>query len=174
MNQNTQIIRYILKTVETNNRLNRRPGEKGPNQSKEKKIVIKEGKTSTKNYSKRKKKKKTTLPKGILKVQSTFNNTIITISNLKGSVVGWSSAGVNGFKGARKSTAFAAKTTASIAAQKAIDKGLKRAKVLIKGSGPGRDNALRGLAEAGLDIAVIRDVTSLSHNGCRPRKKRRV
>jgi small subunit ribosomal protein S11 len=113
-------------------------------------------------------------PKGVLRIHTTFNNTIITISNLTGHVVGWSSAGVNGFKGARKSTPYAAKKIASVAAQKAIAKGLKRAKVLIKGWGSGRNNAIRGLTEEGLDIAVLRDVTSLPHNGCRPRKKRRV
>jgi small subunit ribosomal protein S11 len=122
----------------------------------------------------RKKLKPPAPPKGVLRIHTTFNNTIITISNLTGHVVGWSSAGVNGFKGARKSTPYAAKKIAGVAAQKAIAKGLKRAKVLIKGWGSGRNNAVRGLTEEGLDIAVLRDVTSLPHNGCRPRKKRRV
>lgn len=120
------------------------------------------------------KKKSPALPKGVLKIQSTFNNTIITISNLKGNVIGWSSSGTNGFKGSRKSTAFAAKTTAKDAAKKSVDQGLKRAKVLVKGVGPGRENALRSLSETELEIALIRDVTGLPHNGCRPRKKRRI
>jgi small subunit ribosomal protein S11 len=125
-------------------------------------------------YWNKKKSKPPAPPKGVLRIHTTFNNTIITISNLTGHVVGWSSAGVNGFKGARKSTPYAAKKIAGVAAQKAIDKGLKRAKVLIKGWGSGRNNAIRGLTEGGLDIAVLRDVTSFPHNGCRPRKKRRV
>jgi small subunit ribosomal protein S11 len=125
-------------------------------------------------YRNKKKSKPPAPPKGVLRIHTTFNNTIITISNLTGHVVGWSSAGVNGFKGARKSTPYAAKKIAGVAAQKAIDKGLKRAKVLIKGWGSGRNNAVRGLTEGGLDIAVLRDVTSLPHNGCRPRKKRSV
>lgn len=130
--------------------------------------------SNNKRKNRKNKKKPAPLPKGVIKIQSTFNNTIISISNLKGNVVGWTSAGSCGFKGAKKSTAFAAKTTAKLAARKSIDKGLKRAKVMVKGAGVGRDNALRGLAEAGLDIAFIRDVTSIPHNGCRPRKKRRV
>jgi len=132
------------------------------------------GRGKNRNRYKNKRKKSPPLPKGILKIQSTFNNTIITISNLKGNVIGWSSAGTNGFKGARKCTAFAAKTTASAAAKKSLDQGLKRAKILVKGVGPGRENALRSLSETGLEIALIRDVTGLPHNGCRPRKKRRI
>lgn len=118
--------------------------------------------------------KNSKLPKGVVHIQSTFNNTIITISNLKGKVISSSSAGMCGFKGARKSTPFAAKKAAEAAARKSMDQGLKRAKVMVKGVGPGRDTAVRGLIDAGLQIALIRDITGVPHNGCRPPKKRRV
>lgn len=114
------------------------------------------------------------LPKGVVHIQSTFNNTIITISNLKGRVISSSSAGSCGFKGARKSTPFAAKTAAEAAARKSIDQGLRQARVMVKGAGPGRETAIRGLIDAGLQIIVIRDSTGIPHNGCRPPKKRRV
>jgi small subunit ribosomal protein S11 len=121
-----------------------------------------------------KKIKSNKLPKGIIHIQSTFNNTIVTIINLKGKVISWSSAGSCGFKGARKSTPFAAKTAAEIAARKSMDQGLKQAKVMVKGAGPGRETAIRGLIDAGLQITLIRDITGIPHNGCRPTKKRRV
>ena len=114
------------------------------------------------------------LPKGIVHIQSTFNNTIVTITNLKGEVISWSSAGGCGFKGARKSTPFAAKTAAEAAARQSINVGLKQAKVMVKGAGPGRETAIRGLIDSGLQITLIRDITSIPHNGCRPPKKRRV
>jgi small subunit ribosomal protein S11 len=114
------------------------------------------------------------LPKGVVHIQSTFNNTIVTITNLKGEVISWSSAGAVGFKGARKSTPFAAKTAAQTAARQSMDQGLKQAKVLIKGAGPGRETAIRGLINSGLKITLIRDITAIPHNGCRPPKKRRV
>lgn len=126
------------------------------------------------HYNRNKRKKSPPLPKGILKIQSTFNNTIVTISNLKGNVIGWSSAGTNGFKGARKSTAYAAKKTAEAAVKRSLEQGLKRAKILVKGIGPGRESALRSISETNLEIAFVRDVTGLPHNGCRPRKKRRI
>lgn len=121
-----------------------------------------------------KKVKMAKLPKGVVHIQSTFNNTIVTITNLKGEVISWSSAGAVGFKGARKSTPFAAKTAAETAARQSIDQGLKQAKVLIKGAGPGRETAIRGLIDSGLQITLIRDITAIPHNGCRPPKKRRV
>ena len=121
-----------------------------------------------------KKVKAAKLPKGIVHIQSTFNNTIVTITNLKGRVISWSSAGGCGFKGARKSTPFAAKTAAQAAAQQSIDQGLKQVKVMVKGAGPGRETAIRGLTDAGLQITLIRDITGVPHNGCRPPKKRRV
>lgn len=121
-----------------------------------------------------KKGKLTKLPKGVVHIQSTFNNTIVTITNLKGEVISWSSAGAVGFKGARKSTPFAAKTAAQTAARQSMDQGLKQAKVLVKGAGPGRETAIRGLIDSGLQITLIRDITAIPHNGCRPPKKRRV
>ena len=114
------------------------------------------------------------LPKGVVHIQSTFNNTIITISNLKGKVIASRSAGACGFKGARKSTPFAAKTAAEIAARHSMDQGLKKAKVLVKGPGPGRETAIRGIIDAGLKVTMIRDITGVPYNGCRPPKKRRV
>ena len=121
-----------------------------------------------------KKIKSNKLPKGVVHIQSTFNNTIVTIINLKGKVISWSSAGSCGFKGARKSTPFAAKTAAEIAARQSMDQGLKQAKVMVKGAGPGRETAIRGLIDAGLQITLIGDITGIAHNGCRPPKRRRV
>lgn len=125
-----------------------------------------------KNSSLKKTKRK--IPKGVVHIQATFNNTIITITNVKGDVVSWSSAGMCGFKGARKSTPFAAKTAAEMAAKTSLVKGIKQVKVLVKGPGSGRETAIRGLQEAGLSILLIRDITSIPHNGCRPPKKRRI
>ena len=113
-------------------------------------------------------------PHGVVHIQATFNNTIVTITNLKGEVVSWCSAGVCGFKGARKSTPFAARTAATTAAKQSLANGVKQATVVIKGPGRGRETAIRGLQEAGLRITLIRDITSIPHNGCRPPKKRRV
>jgi small subunit ribosomal protein S11 len=121
-----------------------------------------------------KKAKTAKLPKGVVHIQSTFNNTIVTITNLIGEVISWSSAGACGFKGARKSTPFAAKTAAETAARQSMDQGLKQAQVMVKGAGPGRETAIRGLMDSGLQITLIRDVTAIAHNGCRPPKKRRV
>jgi small subunit ribosomal protein S11 len=126
----------------------------------------------TKKLSPKKIKRK--IPKGIVHIQASFNNTIITVTNLKGEVIAWSSAGACGFKGARKGTPFAAKTAAEIAAKQSVDQGMKEAKVMVKGPGPGRETAIRGLQEAGLLISLIRDITPIPHNGCRPPKKRRI
>jgi small subunit ribosomal protein S11 len=120
------------------------------------------------------KKTKRKIPKGIAHIQASFNNTIITITNLKGNVISWSSAGTCGFKGARKSTPFAAKTAAEAAAKVSLDQGMKQVKVLVKGPGSGRETAIRGLQEAGLSIVLIRDITAIAHNGCRSPKKRRI
>src|SRR5687768_2642099 len=120
------------------------------------------------------KKGKKSILNGIVHVQSTFNNTIITITDVSGNVISWSSAGARGFKGSRKSTPFAAQVAAGDAAAKAMEHGLKNVTVFVKGPGAGRESALRALASAGLKISLIRDVTPIPHNGCRQAKRRRV
>jgi|SRR4051794_28800361 small subunit ribosomal protein S11 len=121
-----------------------------------------------------KKKTKKNVQTGIVFIQSTFNNTIITITDVSGNVLSWSSAGARGFKGSRKSTPFAAQVAAGDAAAKAMEHGLKNVSVLVKGPGAGRESALRALAAAGLKVTLIRDITPIPHNGCRPPKRRRV
>lgn len=124
-----------------------------------------------------KKKKKKVLkqvPRGIVHIQATFNNTIVTITDLDGNVVSWASAGKLGFKGARKSTAFAAQKIAENCARAAVDNGMREVKVYVKGPGAGRESAIRILQSVGLNITLIKDVTPIPHNGCRPPKKRRV
>ncbi|MEC7641175.1 MAG: 30S ribosomal protein S11 [Nitrospinota bacterium] len=121
-----------------------------------------------------KKKQKVAPEIGIAHVQATFNNTIITISDTSGNVVAWSSAGAQGFKGSRKSTPFAAQTAAEKAGQKAIDLGMKKLEVHVRGPGAGRESAVRALQAVGMEITVIRDKTPIPHNGCRPKKRRRV
>ena len=111
---------------------------------------------------------------GIAHIQSTFNNTMVTLSDKSGNVITWASAGTQGFKGARKSTPFAAQRAAESAARKAIDLGLKKIEVYVKGPGAGREAAIRALQAAGLQISIIKDVTAIPHNGCRPTKRRRV
>jgi small subunit ribosomal protein S11 len=111
---------------------------------------------------------------GIAHVNATFNNTLITISDVQGNAISWSSAGAQGFKGSRKSTPFAAQVAAEDAAKKAQDHGVKTLEVNVRGPGSGRESALRALQAAGLVITSIRDVTPIPHNGCRPRKRRRV
>ena len=122
----------------------------------------------------RKKKERRNIPRGVAHIQSTFNNTIVTITDLEGNVVAWSSAGTQGFKGSRKSTPFAAQLAAEDAARKAQEQGMRSVEVLIKGPGAGREAALRSLQAAGFQITLIKDVTPIPHNGCRPPKKRRV
>lgn len=122
----------------------------------------------------RKKKEKRNIPRGVAHIQSTFNNTIVTITDPDGNVVAWSSAGTQGFKGSRKSTPFAAQLAAEDAARKAMDQGMRSVEVLIKGPGAGREAALRSLQAAGFHITLIKDVTPIPHNGCRPPKRRRV
>jgi small subunit ribosomal protein S11 len=111
---------------------------------------------------------------GVAHVLSTFNNTIVTITDMKGNVIGWSSAGKVGFKGSRKSTAYAAQMVAQDASRQAMGHGLKEVEVLVKGPGAGRESAVRALQAIGLDLTIIRDVTPVPHNGCRPPKQRRV
>jgi len=121
-----------------------------------------------------KKKERRDITEGIAHIQSTFNNTIITITDLRGNVIVWSSAGTQGFKGSRKSTPFAAQMAAEDAVKKAKEHGLRTVQVYVKGPGSGRESALRSLQLAGLNISLIRDVTPIPHNGCRPPKRRRV
>ncbi|MBW1777294.1 MAG: 30S ribosomal protein S11 [Deltaproteobacteria bacterium] len=121
-----------------------------------------------------KKKEKKNIPSGVVHIQSTFNNTIITITDPGGNVVAWASAGGQGFKGSRKSTPFAAQMAAEAAAKKAIEHGMKNVEVYVKGPGSGRESALRSLQAAGFNVMMIKDVTPIPHNGCRPPKRRRV
>jgi len=121
-----------------------------------------------------KKKEQKNISTGVAHIQSTFNNTIITITDPVGNVIAWSSAGVQGFKGSRKSTPFAAQRAAEDAAKKAMEHGMKNVEVYVKGPGAGRESALRSLQAAGFNILLIKDVTPVPHNGCRPPKRRRV
>jgi small subunit ribosomal protein S11 len=120
------------------------------------------------------KKDKTTFTNGVVHIKSTFNNTIVTITNLAGDTVSWASAGSSGFKGARKGTPFAAQTAAEKAALDALSKGMKTVEVLVKGQGSGRETAIRSIEGAGFEISSIHDITPVPHNGCRPPKRRRV
>jgi small subunit ribosomal protein S11 len=120
------------------------------------------------------KKIKKNIPSGLAYIQATFNNTLVTITDPQGNVVAWSSAGSRGFRGSRKSTPFAAQVAAQDAAHKAMEAGMRSVGVLIKGPGGGREAAVRALQSAGFRITMIRDITPVPHNGCRPPKKRRV
>ena len=122
----------------------------------------------------RKKRVKRNIPLGVAHIQSTFNNTIITITDVNGAVLCWATSGEKGFKGARESTPYAAQVAAEDCARKAVDMGMKTLSVLVKGPGSGRESAVRALGGAGLKIAMIEDVTPIPHNGCRPPKRRRV
>jgi small subunit ribosomal protein S11 len=121
-----------------------------------------------------KKKVRKNVQTGIAHISATFNNTIVAITDVSGNVVSWSSAGTCGFKGSRKSTPFAAQLAAEDAAKKAMEHGMRNISVFVKGPGAGRESALRALNSAGFKISLIRDVTPVPHNGCRPRKRRRV
>ena len=121
-----------------------------------------------------KKKAKKNVANGIAHIQSTFNNTIVTITDLNGNVISWSSAGARGFKGSRKSTPFAAQLAAEDAAKKAAEHGMNSVAIFVKGPGAGRESALRAFQIAGMKVTLIRDVTPIPHNGCRPPKRRRV
>jgi small subunit ribosomal protein S11 len=122
----------------------------------------------------RRKKAKRLVAEGVLHIHSTFNNTIITVSDPQGNVLVWSSAGSCGFKGSRKGTPFAAQVAAEAAARKAAELGMRHVTVLVKGPGSGRESALRSLQAAGFTVSIIKDVTPIPHNGCRPPKRRRV
>ncbi len=114
------------------------------------------------------------IERGQAHIQSTFNNTISTITDLQGQTIAWSSAGASGFKGAKKSTPFAAQTAAEKAAKEAIDQGMKQTEVMVNGPGAGRETAIRILQATGINITLIKDITPVPHNGCRPPKKRRI
>jgi small subunit ribosomal protein S11 len=120
------------------------------------------------------KKTKRNVPNGVAHIQSTFNNTIVTITDANGEAISWASAGSSGFKGAKKGTPFAAQTAAENAARRATDQGMRQIEVMVSGPGSGRETAIRALQGAGLEITLIRDVTPIPHNGCRPPKRRRV
>jgi small subunit ribosomal protein S11 len=122
----------------------------------------------------KKKKEKKNIPVGVAHIKATFNNTLVTITDPMGNVVSWSSSGVQGFKGSRKGTPFAAQLAAQDAAKKAMEHGMRSVDVMVKGPGAGREAALRALQAAGLSINLIRDVSPIPHNGCRPPKRRRV
>src|SRR5437588_7135680 len=129
-------------------------------------------KTATK--AKQKKKVRKNVAAGIAYIQSTFNNTVVTITDINGNAVAWSSAGSRGFKGSRKSTPFAAQLAAEEAARRAMEHGMRSIAVFVKGPGAGRESALRALQTSGFKVTLIRDVTPVPHNGCRPPKRRRV
>ncbi|MFQ5539475.1 MAG: 30S ribosomal protein S11 [Candidatus Binatia bacterium] len=139
----------------------------------EKKAAVQEGE-KTEGKIVRKKRGRKNISEGVAHIHSTFNNTIVTITDTQGNVVAWSSAGSMGFKGSRKGTPFAAQQAADSAAKKAMDHGMHAVQVFVRGPGAGRDSALRSLQLAGLNISLIKDVTPIPHNGCRPPKRRRT
>ena len=122
----------------------------------------------------RRRREKKNIERGAVHIQSTFNNTIVTISDVAGNVISWASAGGMGFRGSRKSTPFAAQSAAETAARAAMDHGLKTVEVFVKGPGSGREAAIRALQSVGLEVSMIKDVTPIPHNGCRPPKRRRL
>ena len=122
----------------------------------------------------RKRRERKNIERGTVHIQSTFNNTIVTIADMQGNAVSWASAGEMGFKGSRKSTPFAAQTAAETAAKAAMEHGMKTVEVYVKGPGQGREAAIRALESVGLSVTLIKDVTPIPHNGCRPPKRRRV
>ena len=122
----------------------------------------------------KKRRERKNVEKGVAHIRSTFNNTIVTITDMNGNAIAWGTAGEMGFKGSKKSTPYAAQTAAEHAAKIAVDNGMKTVEVLVRGPGAGRESAIRALAPAGLEITMIKDVTPIPHNGCRPPKRRRV
>ncbi len=122
----------------------------------------------------KKRRERKNVEKGVAHIRSTFNNTIVTITDTQGNAIAWGTAGEMGFKGSKKSTPYAAQTAAEHAARIAVDNGMKTVEVLVRGPGAGRESAIRALATAGLEITMIKDVTPIPHNGCRPPKRRRV
>ena len=129
---------------------------------------------AAKKTTRRKKRERKNIERGQAHIQSTFNNTIVTLTDLDGNAIAWSTAGALGFKGSRKSTPFAAQMAAEEAAKAAMEHGLKTIEVFVKGPGSGREAAIRALQTAGLEISMIKDITPIPHNGCRPPKRRRV
>ncbi|MDD5823739.1 MAG: 30S ribosomal protein S11 [Firmicutes bacterium] len=129
---------------------------------------------AAKKNVRRKRKERKHVERGQAHIQSTFNNTLITLTDMDGNALSWSSAGSNGFRGSRKSTPFAAASAAEVAAKAAMEHGLKTVEVYVKGPGSGRESAIRALQTAGLTVTMIKDITPIPHNGCRPPKKRRV
>jgi small subunit ribosomal protein S11 len=127
-----------------------------------------------KRKTRTKRKERKNIASGVVHIRSTFNNTIVTVTDTAGNVVSWSSSGVQGFKGSRKSTPFAAQLAAQDAVKKAQEHGMKSVEVYVKGPGAGRESAVRALQSAGFNITMIKDVTPVPHNGCRPPKRRRV
>ncbi len=127
-----------------------------------------------KTTASRKRREKKNIERGTVHIQSTFNNTIVTIADMQGNAVSWASAGEMGFRGSRKSTPFAAQTAAETAAKTAMEHGMKTVEVYVKGPGAGRESAIRALETVGLTVTLIKDVTPIPHNGCRPPKRRRV
>ena len=127
-----------------------------------------------KRATKQRRRERKNVPNGHVHIQASFNNTIITITDQTGAVISWGSAGVAGFKGSRKSTPFAAAQTADAAARRAMEHGMRQLEVFVKGPGAGREQAIRSLQSAGLEVTAITDVTPIPHNGCRPPKRRRV
>ena len=122
----------------------------------------------------KKRRERKNVEKGVAHIRSPFNNTIVTITDVQGNAIAWGTAGEMGFKGSKKSTPYAAQTAAEHAAKIAVDNGMKTVEVLVRGPGAGRESAIRALATAGLEITMIKDVTPIPHNGCRPPKRRRV
>ena len=131
-------------------------------------------KATAKGAASRKRRERKNIDKGAAHIQSTFNNTIVTITDVQGNAVSWASSGEMGFRGSKKSTPFAAQTAAETAAKVAVDHGMKTVEVYVKGPGQGREAAIRALQTAGLEVVMIKDVTPIPHNGCRPPKRRRV
>ena len=129
---------------------------------------------AVKKTVRKKRKDRKHVEKGQAHIQSTFNNTLVTLTDMDGNALSWSSAGSNGFRGSRKSTPFAAQSAAEVAAKAAMEHGLKTVEVYVKGPGSGREAAIRALQTAGLNVTMIKDITPIPHNGCRPPKKRRV
>lgn len=129
---------------------------------------------AVKKTVRKKKRERKNVERGQAHIQSTFNNTLVTLTDMDGNALSWSSAGSNGFRGSRKSTPFAAQSAAEVAAKAAMEHGLKIVEVYVKGPGSGREAAIRALQTAGLNVTMIKDITPIPHNGCRPPKKRRV
>jgi small subunit ribosomal protein S11 len=150
-------------------------GEEGKQPEKKKDIFAEiMGEDSMEALKVHKAKKNKHVTKGIVHVKATFNNTVVTVTDEMGNAIGWSSAGKLGFKGSRKSTAYAAQTVSQDACRQAMSHGLKEAEVRVKGPGAGRESAVRAIQTLGIDISALRDVTAIPHNGCRPKKARRV